>query len=513
MSCRKAKARPAVLGAIVLTVIILLAMGNPASAFPDVPNEHEYKKAIDVLSYLGVIGGYRDGRFGLDDSVKRAQFAKMIIGTLDIIPDPSTATCFTDLGSPDANGYPHKYVQAAYDYGITYGTNAAQTLFAPWDSIRRDQVVSMVVRGADSLYPGALWDPSPGAPLVFDNVGEPHGENLRIAEYNGLLDGLIGMGPGWNVTANATRGEVAQILWNLLDLLEGAPVQPSDEVWIYPDGSGDYPTLEAAVAAVAPGATIYLGAGTFTLTSTLMVDYDLALIGYAMQGPNSTTIQFAGDVLDVYQCAFYAEDIRFVSTVTSGPSNVIVACDADLGLRRCYVTGGSRQNDLQGAGLYLYGYSFGEVIDSVFAQNGLHGIDVEEASDLQIANSVCSENVQSGICFWDESTGTIMSCTCDSNGNDGIAVADAAQVTIEDCTLADNGADGIALFGYSYGELIGNECSSNGDAGIYFADQSDGAVYDNECYDNHWGIYVGADSYPIIGSNALHDNTYDITYE
>ncbi|MBN1628172.1 MAG: right-handed parallel beta-helix repeat-containing protein, partial [Thermoleophilia bacterium] len=432
---------------------------------------------------------------------------------LDIIPDPSTATRFTDLGSPDANGYPHKYVKAAYDYGITYGTNATQTLFAPWNSIRRDQVVSMVVRGAESLYPGTLWDPSPGTLSLFDGVAEPHGENLRIAEYNGLLDDLIGMGPSWSTTADATRGEVAQILWNLLDLLEGAPVQPSDEVWVYPDGSGDYPTLEAAVAAVAPGATVYLGAGTFTLTSTLMVEYDLSLIGNAMQGPNSTTIRFAGDVIDIYRCAFYAEDIRFVSTATSSPSNVIVAYDADLGLRRCYLTGGSRLNDTKGAGLYLYGYSFGAVIDSVFTQNDLHGIDIEEASDLQIGNSVCSENVQSGICFWDESTGTITGCTCDSNGNDGIAAADAAEITIEDCTLSQNTKDGIALFGYSYGELIGNECSSNGEAGIYFADQSDGTAEDNECYDNHWGIYVGADSYPIIGSNNLHGNTYDLTYE
>ena len=55
---------------------------------------------------------------------------------------------------------------------------------------------------------------------------EPHGENLRIAEYNGLLDGLLGMGPGWDVTANATRGEVAQMLWNLLNVLERP--QPAD---------------------------------------------------------------------------------------------------------------------------------------------------------------------------------------------------------------------------------------------------------------------------------------------
>ena len=77
---------------------------------------------------------------------------------------------------------------------------------------------------------------------------EPHGANLRIAQYNGLLNGLIGMGPGWSVDATATRGEVAQMLWNLLALLRG--VGPGEgDVWVYVDGSGDYPTLEAAIAA------------------------------------------------------------------------------------------------------------------------------------------------------------------------------------------------------------------------------------------------------------------------
>ena len=107
-------------------------------------------------------------------------------------------------------------MQAAYDNGITTGTNPAQTLFAPTNPIHRDQMVSMIVRGANSVFPGTLENPPTGSPSVFAGVGDPHGANLRIAEYNELLDGLVGMGPGWSVYANATRGEVAQVLWNLL---------------------------------------------------------------------------------------------------------------------------------------------------------------------------------------------------------------------------------------------------------------------------------------------------------
>ena len=55
-------------------------------------------------------------------------------------------------------------------------------------------------------------------------AGDPtHGANIKKAEYNGLLDGIwasttipIPGLAGWDTGANATRGEVAQMLWNLL---------------------------------------------------------------------------------------------------------------------------------------------------------------------------------------------------------------------------------------------------------------------------------------------------------
>jgi hypothetical protein len=216
------RVRLGIIATVLLVLVLVLLLASPALAFPDVPAGHPYETAINALSSEGIIGGYLNGDFGLNDAVKRAQFAKMIVGTLGITPNTSTVTRFTDLGDPDAKGYPHIYVQAAYDNGITYGTNLAQTLFDPWKYIRRDQVVSMIVRGVQHLFPTALEDPPAGTSSLFASVPEPHGANLRIAEYNGLLDGLIGLGPSWSVTANATRGEVAQVLYNVLNLADPA---------------------------------------------------------------------------------------------------------------------------------------------------------------------------------------------------------------------------------------------------------------------------------------------------
>ena len=170
---------------------------EPPDGFPDVPAFHPYHEAITDLASAASSAARPTASSGLMLEVTRQQFAKMIVGTLGISPNASTATRFTDLGSPDAAGYPHIFVQAAYDNGITTGTNLAQTLFAPTNPIHRDQMVSMIVRGAKSIFPGTLENPPTGTPSVFAGVGEPHGANLRIAEYNGLLDGLVGMGSGW----------------------------------------------------------------------------------------------------------------------------------------------------------------------------------------------------------------------------------------------------------------------------------------------------------------------------
>jgi len=174
-----------------------------------------YGAAIESLAAAGIVNGFGDGTFRPDATVARAQFAKMIVGALGVAPHSSTVTRFIDLGAADAAGYPHKFVQAAFDGGITYGVDIAQTLFAPWDAIRRDQVVSMIVRGATAMMPGVLADPPTGAQSLFADVPEPHGKNLRVAEYNGLLEGLTGMGAGWSALTPATRGEVAQMLYNL----------------------------------------------------------------------------------------------------------------------------------------------------------------------------------------------------------------------------------------------------------------------------------------------------------
>jgi hypothetical protein len=186
--------------------------------FVDVPATHPYRMAIEGMRDMGIISGrVQDGQwvFAPDEAVKRAQFAKMICGAAELPVSEDMVPPFTDLGPdyPD-NLYPHEYVAAVAHYGIT--TGVAPGLFAPYSDITRAQLLTMIVRAAQTLKPGLLETPPASYAGSLGSFDPIHATNARIAEYNGLFAGVQGFGPAWDPWLNATRGETAQILWNVM---------------------------------------------------------------------------------------------------------------------------------------------------------------------------------------------------------------------------------------------------------------------------------------------------------
>lgn len=174
------------------------------------------------MSQAGIVSGREQGGvwlFAPEENVKRAQFAKMVCGAMEIPVTESSwldsTRPFPDL-EPDKPDdlYPHDHVAAAFSAGIIKGDSNGN--FNPYDNIYRVGVVLMVVRALESLSPSAL-DPVPAGfvPSVQGLAGE-HAEVTKKAEYNGLLAGLTGFGSTWDPWGTATRGEVAQILWNAM---------------------------------------------------------------------------------------------------------------------------------------------------------------------------------------------------------------------------------------------------------------------------------------------------------
>jgi len=202
-------------GALVAALAVSLASLALAvnGSFPDVPASHPYYTAINHLASKGVVGGYINGDFGPGDPVKRQQFAKMIV-LAGGYPVTETDVCaYTDVEiSGPGDLFPDNYVAVCAANGITQGKTA--TSFDPFSFVTRYQAVTMVVRAADDLKPGLLLTPPTGWTATGPWGNDPtHGANAARAQYNGLLDDLdLGV---LSPTANMTRGEVAQVLYNL----------------------------------------------------------------------------------------------------------------------------------------------------------------------------------------------------------------------------------------------------------------------------------------------------------
>jgi hypothetical protein len=94
---------------------------------------------------------------------------------------------------------------------ITTGKTA--TTFDPGKNITHEQLITMVARAARLPDPPVTFTPdfTPGRFSLAE-----HYQNARKAAYAGLLDNLEGIGPSYQFLAASTRGECAQILYNLL---------------------------------------------------------------------------------------------------------------------------------------------------------------------------------------------------------------------------------------------------------------------------------------------------------
>ncbi len=208
-------------------------------SFPDVPAGYPYATAVAEVSAQGIMTGYDDGSFRPADPVTRQQFAKMVVVALGLPVTEGDACLFTDVArssGPDPL-YPDHYVAVAASNGITTGISA--TRFGPWRSIARAQLISMVIRGAESVAPDTLASPPSGYTAAWRPSFSPqHGENVRLAQYNGLLAGLpqSTLDP-WGPMS---RGEAAQVLSNLLrSLADGPGVRSGPVVAFQPSHQDD----------------------------------------------------------------------------------------------------------------------------------------------------------------------------------------------------------------------------------------------------------------------------------
>ena len=169
------------------------------AAFTDQADIKVDSEVVDTLVSLGVVDGFADGSFKPNDTVTRAQMAKMIYvlrtGNSDASAYNDDKTSFTDIGSHWARGY-IKYCQSL---GIIAGKS--NTIFAPNATVTAQEAAKMllVTLGYDAQKAGLVgsgWASKTNA----------------LADENGLLDDV-----NTSFTGPCPRQYAAQLIYNAID--------------------------------------------------------------------------------------------------------------------------------------------------------------------------------------------------------------------------------------------------------------------------------------------------------
>ncbi|RUT35604.1 S-layer homology domain-containing protein [Paenibacillus zeisoli] len=133
---------------LTLSVPLTQAAAKTSADFTDLKDLDAATKAkFDAMINAGVFSGVGETKFGLNDAMNRAQFAKVLalILKLDVNTDLKSST-FTDVKANDpANGYALPYIEALKKSGITQGYDSPNT-YNPSGKVSKEELAAFLVR-------------------------------------------------------------------------------------------------------------------------------------------------------------------------------------------------------------------------------------------------------------------------------------------------------------------------------------------------------------------------------
>lgn len=170
---------------------------------------HKNRAAIEALAEQGVINGMTQDTFAPDAGLTRAQFCAIVVRALGLTEEKTQA--FTDVLQAD---WFCGFVGAASGAGIVNGVGNGK--FAPQGAITREQAATMLARASKQLglsgqakHPDAALAKYPDAAKAQAYAKDA----LAFCAENGILEAdRTELKPAEAIC----RGEVAQMVWNLL---------------------------------------------------------------------------------------------------------------------------------------------------------------------------------------------------------------------------------------------------------------------------------------------------------
>lgn len=186
----------------------LLSLVLPDATFLDVPDTDPVHEAVELLAARKVVGGVEDGLFHPERNVTRAEYAKMLVVSLGLEPDPSTPVTFRDVSGHWS--VEQGFLQTAVSTGTIDGY--PDNTFRPDGVVTRAEAAKMTA-AASGLRPN-------GMPPYQDVIPGDWFAGWVSSAWQADLIGPGSLFPIWGDQFGGnelcTRAEAALVLANLL---------------------------------------------------------------------------------------------------------------------------------------------------------------------------------------------------------------------------------------------------------------------------------------------------------
>jgi parallel beta-helix repeat protein len=267
--------------------------------------------------------------------------------------------------------------------------------------------------------------------------------------------------------------------------------------------------LTDVLAALPDSSTVDLAAGTYQLTSSLVLLRPITLRGAGETQTILTSTAADAAVLVMTDQPVTVERMSLRRTGAATGSVVVTGPSARLAMRTVHVSGARAEaNGGGGVGVLLTAGAAGAAsstatftaTDSAFSDNAAAGVAVGGTHRASIAGSRFEHNGTCGVCFLGSTAGSVTHSLFAGNAV-GLAAGSASRPLLRDNRIS-GGDVGIQAAGTSQPTISHNVISSVARAAMVFIDDAAGTVDGNNCSGSNVGIAVTRTAYPYVGHNS-----------
>ena len=209
-----------------LMITLVMSSNVFAITFSDLSQNHWAYRSIQKMANMGILKGYPDGTFQPNGAITRAEFAKILVLTLDL--KNSAGVCVYD--DVDTSHWAYDYIATADDYYSGYYQNGKWAFLPEKSAIREDVAIAVVnaVGFENEEYDLKILNRFSDKSDISKDVQKYVAIAVEKHLMQGNADGTF------NPRGTLTRAEVTQLMLNALEVIEESvvsdvPVAPNEQ--------------------------------------------------------------------------------------------------------------------------------------------------------------------------------------------------------------------------------------------------------------------------------------------